>query len=142
MLLGDRAAYRARWAALVEKTSDDEISQAAVAKVIVEHLREDGQDGQTDYRLLKDRVCRALSGRTLTPSMLRLFVEAFRFSQEDTRHLWALFLGARTDEARVLLDRTPATSLIRLSFEEVDWLRAKLAGDDTPIASAIITKLG
>ncbi len=101
MLLNERGRYRSRWARLAGKTPPGEISQAAVAKVIADHLRkaEDGADEQ-DYRLLKDRVHRALSGRALTPSTLGLFTAAFLLSEEDTRHLWALFLGTTPDEAR------------------------------------------
>jgi len=105
MLLHDRGTYRARWACVAGKTPPGEISQAAVAKVIVDHLRKTGNDpGQLDYRLLKDRVCRALSGRALTPSTLGLFTAAFLFSEQDTRHLWALFLGTTPDEAQAAFE--------------------------------------
>jgi hypothetical protein len=105
MLLNERGTYRSQWARLVGKTSPGEISQAAVAKVIVDHLRTTGDDtSQLDHRLFKDRVYRALSGRALTPSTLGLFVAAFRFSEVDARQLWALFLGATPDEARAAVE--------------------------------------
>jgi hypothetical protein len=86
---------------VVDKTSSDEISQAAVAKVIVDYLRKaENKASELDYRLLKDRVHRALSGRALTPSTLGLFTAAFQFSEEHKRQLWAIFLGTTPDEAR------------------------------------------
>lgn len=101
MLLNERGTYRNQWARMVDKTSSDEISQAAVAKVIVDFLRKtESETSELDYRLLKDRVHRALSGRALTPSTLGLFTAAFQFSEEHSRQLWAIFLGTTPDEAR------------------------------------------
>jgi hypothetical protein len=86
---------------LAGKTPPGEISQAAVARVIIDHLREAGKEvGQMDYRLLKDKVYRALSGRALTSPTLELFAAAFLFSDEDMRYLWALFTGTTPDGAR------------------------------------------
>ena len=101
MLLNERGTYRSQWACMADKTPPGDISQAAVAKVIVDHLRKaEGETSQLDYRPLKDLVCRALSGRALTPSTLGLFTAAFLFSEEHARQIWAIFLGTTPDEAR------------------------------------------
>lgn len=152
MLLGERAAYRGQWARVVDKAGTDEISQAAVAKVIVEHVRSvGGGTDPGDYRLLKDRVYRALSGRALTPSTLGLIVDAFRFSEQDARQLWGLFLGTAAEETQMV----PACKILPLTAAEDVWLRSQLAalwerfavaegGDhagDMAVAAAIRAKL-
>lgn len=106
MLLNERESYRARWACLAGKTPPGEISQAAVAKVIVGHLDKtaDGS-GQMDFRLWKDRVYRALSGQALTLSTVRVFAEAFAFNEQDKRQLWALLFGTTPDEAWAAFER-------------------------------------
>src|SRR5687768_14731231 len=90
-LLNECEAYRSQWSCLAGKTPPGEISQAAVAKVIVDHLRKTGiQASELDYRLLKDRVCRGLSGRALTSSTLQLFMAGFSINDAHAQHLWAL----------------------------------------------------
>lgn len=116
VLLSENETYRDRWICLAGKTPPGEISQAAVARVIVDHLRKAGDEAvRLDYRLLKDRVYRALSGRALTRSTLALFAAAFPFSDEDTRYLWALFLGTTPDGARAAF-RPPNYHVASLSM--------------------------
>ena len=77
-------------------------------------MRKTGKEvGQSDHRLLKDKVYRALSGRALTPSTLGLFAAAFLFDDEDTRYLWALFLRTTIDEARAAF-QSPGIRIDRL----------------------------
>jgi hypothetical protein len=106
LLLGQPGRYRAAWASRADKVPPSDISQAAVAKVIVDHLRTHGQivDDGGAYRAIKDRVNRALSGQTLTPSTLRLFSQAFLFSQEDARLLWSRFLGTTANQVSYVID--------------------------------------
>lgn len=141
MLLGERAAYRSQWARLVEKTGTDEIGQTAVAKVIVEYVHRVGDGtGPADYRLLKDRVHRALSGSALTPVTLGLFVDAFRFSEQDARQLWAIFLGTAAEETQVI----PACKMLPLTAAEGVYLRTLLeesGGGDMAVVLAILAKL-
>jgi len=95
------------WVRRADKAPAGDISQVAVAKVIADHLQAIGQLPSDDigaYRALKDRVNRALSGQALTPSTLRLFAQAFLFSQDDALQLWSYFLGTTHDDAAYLLD--------------------------------------
>ncbi|MEU5695688.1 hypothetical protein [Actinosynnema sp. NPDC020468] len=105
-LLDRRGRYRERWVRQVTKSRDGEISQAAVARVIVDYVGLRG-DAIADYRKLRSRVHRALSGTSLTAETLGLFVGAFSMSERDTRDLWAKFAGAAVDNVEVLRTLAP-----------------------------------
>lgn len=92
MLLRDRARYRAQWAPLADKTSSGDPNQAAIAKVVSRHLREDDPEA---YRLHKDRIGRALNGQVMTAFTLAQICAAFRFDRSDREQVWSILLGAQ-----------------------------------------------
>jgi hypothetical protein len=50
------------------------------------------------HRQLKDRVYRALSGKTITVETLQWFIQAFGLSHDDAKQLWSAFSGADPDQ--------------------------------------------
>ncbi len=129
-LLLDREAYRARWQCLAINTPPGLISQAAIAQVIANHLRQTGR--AQPYRTLKDRIYRALSGKVLALETLELFATAFQFHEADVRQMQGL-LTAPEDDARAVPVRAPGPGRGRgpvrvvFSHEQTRWLRAQLA---------------
>ncbi|MEV0681186.1 hypothetical protein AB0I60_32180 [Actinosynnema sp. NPDC050436] len=105
-LLNRPGRYRERWVKQVGKARDGEISQAAVARVIVDYVRL--RSGATpDYRTLRSRVHRALAGTSLTADTLALFVGAFSIADRDVRTLWARFAGTGSEEVEALRTLAP-----------------------------------
>lgn len=99
-LLESDPSYRRRWMLRVSRQRS-ELSQAAVAKVIEEHLLDIGErsDEMTGLaRQLKDRVSRALSGEGLSAETLRWFIDAFQMGERDEARLWEIF-AAKESEA-------------------------------------------
>lgn len=94
-LLG-RRDYRRRWERHLGRPGDGTVNQAAVARVLADYLVDSGEwaDDEGNYRQLKDRVARALSGRALGPETLRWFVEAFGMEQGEVERLYSLLAGA------------------------------------------------
>ncbi len=121
------------------KARAGEISQAAVARVIVEYLKIEGTlrvDDDREYRKLKDRVYRALSGRALTPDTLIWFTCAFILSQEDARQLWARFNGGSPDQVdegfikRLCIPPKHAAAFGTAGFETVSLTERHSVGPD------------
>ena len=91
-LLAAPGPYRTRWLRHVTRTTPGRVNQAAVARVLAEWLWQHGEhpDGDLLPRALRDRVSRALGGRSLSAPTLRLFVAAFAMSAADEAVLWEL----------------------------------------------------
>lgn len=95
-LLANDARYRQRWQVRARRVRQADLSQAAIAEVIANYLWESGERADTETSLardLKDRVRRALTGVTLTGETIRWFINAFAFTNEDSKRLWATFTG-------------------------------------------------
>lgn len=109
-LLSAPGPYRDSWQRHCERRRQG-LHQAAVATVLSHHLWDTGQAPDHDTALprrLKDRVSRSLSGRGLSPAMLRLFIEAFVISDTEAHELWSLLLESGADTP-VLAPGTPLT---------------------------------
>lgn len=109
-LLTGPGPYRQAWLRHCERRREG-LNQAAVAAVLSQHLWESGRVSDRDTllpRRLKDRVSRSLSGRVLSPSMLRLFIEAFEMEESDSQELWSLLLDGGSD-IPVVAPTTPMT---------------------------------
>lgn len=100
-LLAEPGTYRRRWLRHVRRSSPRaDISQAAIAQVLAEHLWDTGEVDDHDCELprrLKDPVNRALNGGRLSLRTLRLFIDAFDFSAADGSRLLALRDGVTGD---------------------------------------------
>jgi hypothetical protein len=95
-LLANDARYCRLWQTKAKRMRQTDLSQAAVAEVVADYLWESGERADTEINLardLKDRVRRALNGVTLTGETLRWFIDAFAFTNEDSKRLWATFTG-------------------------------------------------
>lgn len=102
-LLTEDPLYRQRWRDQSHR-SKNALNQAAVARVIEQHLWEIGIVSDTNVefaRSLKDRVSRALTGRALSPETLRWFIEAFDMTQGVQDRLWAKFAGEETPKSEI-----------------------------------------
>jgi hypothetical protein len=121
------------------KARAGEISQAAVARVIADYLKIEGtlrDDDDREYRKLKDRVHRALSGRALTPDTLTWFTCAFILTQDDARQLWARFTGATPEQVddrfieRLCIPPKHAAAFSAAGFETVSLTETHRVGPD------------
>lgn len=109
-LLCQEEGYRRAWRARMARTPSSALQQSAVARVLAEHLWDTGLEDDSDEglpRRLKDTVARALSGRSLSPRILELFVEAFDMSEAHRAALRASW----EQEARRLGTLAPDTPL-------------------------------
>lgn len=100
-LLINRADYALRWQLRIDRQHTYDIHQSAVCHVIAEYLWDSGMHEETDLELprkLKDRVCRALSGQSMSRATLRWFIEAFRMSSADAAELIQLSSPARAGD--------------------------------------------
>lgn len=91
--------YRQAWQERVARPRDDVINQMAVAEVIADQLRSAPVrvgDAQVMPYQLRDIVAEVLSGRQVSRSSLRLFVEGFGFSEDESARLWRLWNGVTT----------------------------------------------
>jgi hypothetical protein len=108
LLLTRPGPYRQRWMRQADNLHQDgKINQTAVTKVIAEYLAFYGRLHLNDKPALKRLGCkisRALSGATLTPDTLRLFMRAFNFSDDDTRQLWSALTGANPEDITDIFD--------------------------------------
>ncbi len=98
-LLLKPGGYRRAWEQYVIRARRDSINQLAVAEVLARHLwsapRSPADAGVLPYQL-KDTVSRALSGQMLSRPSLSLFIDAFRFSEDEVNRLWLLWSGSAT----------------------------------------------
>ncbi|WP_328442881.1 hypothetical protein [Amycolatopsis sp. NBC_00438] len=112
-LLTNQAQYRKRWERhdQVVQHRGPAISQAAVAHVIYDHLRERGEghpsieqddDSRSPSRSLKDIVSRALTGKVLSNRTLRWFTDAFDMREADIDKLRALRAGNDSGPAQIV----------------------------------------
>ncbi|MBY3553794.1 hypothetical protein [Modestobacter lapidis] len=85
--------YRRRWQ-IHSTVRRAELSRAAVAAVLAEHLYETGEVGDGHRaRSLENRVGRALNGRRMSDRTLELFITAFGLSSEHAEELRDLLRG-------------------------------------------------
>ncbi|HET9655934.1 MAG TPA: hypothetical protein VFP72_11305 [Kineosporiaceae bacterium] len=121
-LLVVRPAYRTRWMRQLRRQDTlrhgfSTVHQAAVARVLADHLWRDEQVPVTDRALprrLKDLVQRALTGQVLSARTLDLFARAFAMSAVDVEELQALLqppgIPATGSQAGPAPGRGPADS--------------------------------
>ena len=91
--------YRQAWQQHVERPRDDVINQLAVAEVIAGQLRSApirAGDAQVMPYQLREIVADVLSGRQVSRQSLRMFIDGFGFSEDETARLWQLWNGATT----------------------------------------------
>ena len=85
------------WEQYAERNRPGHINQLAVAEVLARHLwdypRRPGDD-EILPRQLKDTASRALSGKLLSKSALRLFMDAFSLPSSEREQLWKLWEGS------------------------------------------------
>lgn len=102
-LLLDPGRTRSTWEQYAERNRPGYINQLAVAEVLARHLwdypRRPG-DNEILPRQLKDTASRALSGKLLSKSALRLFMDAFSIPPFEREQLWKLWEGS--SQIRVL----------------------------------------
>lgn len=105
LLLDDK--YAPLWQANIGRRQAHVLHQSGVCQVIAEYLWANGLQPVTDEdlpRKLKDRVHRALGGRSLSLGTLRWFIEAFEMGAEDTATLLRL-AGSAGDAGDAVVGR-------------------------------------
>jgi hypothetical protein len=128
-LLVVRPAYRARWQRLARqqdtlRSGFATAQQAAVARVLAEHLRGTGQAPTADralHRRLKDRVHRALAGRVMSRATLDLFLAAFGIDGPDADELTGLLergTGGQQAVRPALAGPEPSTTYRTVALSE------------------------
>jgi hypothetical protein len=88
---------RRTWEQYAERNRAGQINQLAVAEVLARHLwNYPRRPGDTDVlpRQLKDTASRALSGKLLSRSALKLFIDAFGLPPFEQDQLWKLWEGS------------------------------------------------
>ncbi|MCL6549719.1 MAG: hypothetical protein K6T37_01735 [Acidothermus cellulolyticus] len=121
-LLTEPGPYRRRWQQHALRLRGTRINQAAVAHVLARRLWEAGERDEEHADLpreLKDRVARALRGEVLSPATLRLFIEAFDFTDTEAARLWQLLSGPDADTPREAARGRLARTLL---WNETLWL--------------------
>jgi hypothetical protein len=89
--------YREAWQQHVARPRDGVINQMAVAELIADRLRAaPGHPGDAQIMpyQLRDTVSGALSGQHFSATTMRLFIEAFGFSEHEAGRLWRLWSGS------------------------------------------------
>lgn len=89
--------FRSTWEQYAERSRPGQINQLAVAEVLARHLwNYPRRAGDADIlpRQLKDTASRALSGKLLSKSALRLFIDAFGLPLFEREQLWNLWAGS------------------------------------------------
>jgi hypothetical protein len=120
-LLTQPGPYRRAWQryAFRWRGGTGQLNQSAVAQVLARHIWEAGDDD--DHlalpRGLKDRIARALRGEVLSPRTLRLFVDAFGFTDAEQNRPW-LLLGTPVYEAPYVLASYPEAGYRTLLLHE------------------------
>jgi hypothetical protein len=135
-LLMSQPEYRRQWQERAERRPAGDVSQAGVARVIALHLWGSGERPDSNTALarnLKDRVRRALTGRSVTPQTLSWFVEAFHMDPRDARALWATFAGDR-DTGAGISGLPPVHGGPRPACQTVALFERYLAGPDGALA--------
>ncbi len=102
--------YRDRWARpdYATRTRAGEVSQAAVAQVLAQHLwhhPRQAKDRDVLPVALKDLVSRALAGKVLSRQTLQLFIDALHIDTSDAEVLWCQWEGQEL--ARVIIGDLP-----------------------------------
>jgi hypothetical protein len=96
-LLQRPSRVRRTWEQYAERNRAGQINQLAVAEVLARHLwkypRRPG-DSEVLPRQLKDTAARALSGKLLSRSALKLFIDAFSLPTFEQDQLWKLWEGS------------------------------------------------
>lgn len=90
--------YRHLWEQHVVRARRGNINQLAVAEVLARYLSGNPRrpaDEHARPMQLKDTVSRVLSGRLLSRSTLRLFIDAFGIAEDEAERLWQLWEGIR-----------------------------------------------
>lgn len=85
--------YAHRWQTRIGRRQNHDLHQSAICLVLADYLWNNGLqpvDDQALPRKLKDRVYRALNGRSLSLGTLRWFIEAFEMSPQHTASLLRL----------------------------------------------------
>ena len=88
---------RSTWEQYAERNRAGHINQLAVAEVLARYLWDyPRRPGDRDIlpRQLKDTASRALSGKLLSKSTLRLFIDAFSIPVFERDQLWKLWEGS------------------------------------------------
>ncbi|MFH9427147.1 hypothetical protein ACH4JZ_02550 [Streptomyces sp. NPDC017615] len=99
-ILAAHPEYRRRWQAEAKRTQED-LHQAAVAKVITHYLWDCGELSEdVPSRSLKDRVSRALNGSVMSAETLRWFIEAFEMDENHREDLWGTTCFVENDPGR------------------------------------------
>jgi hypothetical protein len=112
-LLSEPGNARLRWQRHQQgAVRADEVSIAAVCRVLAQYLWDSGEYSDADGELprrLKDRVGRALHGSFLNPVTLRWFAGAFDFAEGDALRLQLLLDGSPS--TRVVIGRATETGM-------------------------------
>jgi hypothetical protein len=97
-LLTVRPSYRSQWERRCEQLGRGGPSQAAIARVISDHLIEHGvrAASQQLHRQIKDRVSRLFAGKPMSAETLEWIIDAFDFDPADAERVRALFDGVKT----------------------------------------------
>lgn len=144
-LLASDPGYRARWLLRCDRApaarrddTEGTVSFAAISKVISDWvlLHEPDTMGDLldmgDYRSIRDRVRRALTGAGLQPGTLGWFIESFDMTQADARRLADTFSGLGEQRSGSLPERwltLPASGHRTLSLHE----RHVIGADRLPV---------
>jgi hypothetical protein len=86
--------YQQAWRQHVDRPRDGVVNQLAVSEVLAGWLRGGGE--RAEPVKLRDTVSQALAGRQLSQPTLQLFIDAFRFTEDDAGRAWRLWNGATT----------------------------------------------
>jgi hypothetical protein len=85
--------YREMWRGYVLRPREGVINQLAVAEVLALSQRMRGDRG-ADASKLRELVFLGLAGKQLGRQALQLFMDGFRFTDDDSRRAWRLWGGA------------------------------------------------
>ncbi|MFT4295103.1 MAG: hypothetical protein QM582_06795 [Micropruina sp.] len=94
--------YSPLWEARIGRRQAHALHQSGICQVIADYLVANGlqgTEGEVLPRRLKDRVYRALAGRSLSLATLRWFIEAFSMTSDDAAALLRVAGSARSGDA-------------------------------------------
>jgi hypothetical protein len=91
-LLTERGAYRDRWEQRARRARPGKIDPLAVGRVLAAYSASADPPGEQSSPLqLRRAVARAISGKALSPRLLRQFIQAFDIGEQDANLLWRLY---------------------------------------------------